>query len=344
MNIPGTSPCLADTFGSRAPNSRESASLSDVEKQPPNYGGRSVHPADSGVSGYVSYVGRAITDLNSLESAPSMSWHHATRGTLGTDLSPADFDAIAELHAGFDNNNSVPGGSEISRNNDLSEGEILEAVLQMEVDFHTPASFIAETSVFSEFDDDIVNIDDIVDIFDGVWTPPDNMQKDSELSPLTSPSFLAGAHNKSTIAKPGKGKQFATNEQARSVRKATDAECVRSLRSSKWQANYNHTPGAKAARVNYAKTPHGRAAKRRYEQSLGGKTSHRAAQSRYIQSPKAREVRRKAQAIRYARVSAYRKELARSNDEVLAKQKGEAAAEKKRWDLQKIKEQDLQRF
>ena len=188
MNISGASSCLADTCGSRVPNSRASASLSDVEKQPPNYRGRSIYPADLAVSGYVNCVNREITDLSGRKSAPPINWHHATRDTLDIDLSPTDFDAIAEFQVGFDDNNSVAGGPEIS-SNDQSEEEILETVLQLEIDFHTQSSFVSETSGFSEFDDDIVNIDDIVDIFAGVWTQPESVQKDSALDPLTPSSF-----------------------------------------------------------------------------------------------------------------------------------------------------------
>jgi|GEM_PF-4789053 len=237
------------------------------------------------------------------------------------NLLPADSGATTGFQVGFDDDNWTD--VDAPEDNDLTEDEILEAVLQLEMDYCTQSSDGPEAWVLGEFDD-------IDCVFDDIPVQPDSVQKRPPLSSPDAASLLfADTQSKSTVPEQVEGKPSAADKHARPVREAAKAGYAQSHRGRKWPARYNHAPGRKAARAQYEKTPHGKEARRRYNQSPGGRALRRAAQARYAQSP----ARRKTVLIRYARVRAYEKELARSGDEALAKQKGEEAAEKRRSEL-----------
>ncbi len=121
---------------------------------------------------------------------------------------------------------------------------------------------------------------------------------------------------------------------------------------AKYQKSYQQSPAGKAAKDKYAQSPAGKAARAKYQQSPGRKAAQakyhqspagKAARAKYQQSPAGKAARAKyqqspagkaAHAIRAARYNAFKKELAISGNEEIARQKGEEAAERKRLSLQ----------
>lgn len=114
-------------------------------------------------------------------------------------------------------------------------------------------------------------------------------------------------------------------------------QCGKPTLKNVYQRLYRLTPAGKATSVRYEQSPKGQLTKRLYQQSLRGKMARRAAQSKYARSPHGKEKRRVAGAIRWVRACAYNKELARSHDETLARQKGEEAAARKKMELEQVR-------
>lgn len=137
---------------------------------------------------------------------------------------------------------------------------------------------------------------------------------------------------------PGRGIQFAVGEGEGliAIRSEARSQCHKTMQRSKHQRRYRQTPAGRAACLRYQQSSAGKESRRKYQRSAGGRAMHRAAQFRYAKSPQGREKRRVAGAIRRTRICAYNKELVRSHDENLAKQKGEEAAARKKMELEQV--------
>lgn len=154
----------------------------------------------------------------------------------------------------------------------------------------------------------------------------------------TQPDFDAtdGQHSSPGELDQVKGIQPAAGKDDRLAASRSEvwSQCGKPALKNDYQRLYRLTPSGKAACVRYEQSPKGQQTKRLYQRSPKGKLARRAAQSRYAHSPHGKEKRRVAGAIRWVRACAYNKELARSHDETLARQKGEEAATRKKMELE----------
>lgn len=140
----------------------------------------------------------------------------------------------------------------------------------------------------------------------------------------------------STSDGPDQGIQFAAGEGLVAIRSEARSQCDKPMRIKESKRRYRGTPGGKAARRKYEKSSAGQQAIKRYRRSAGGRAKHRDAQLRYARSPQGKEKRRVAGVIRRVRNRAYNIEFLRSNDEILAKQKGDEAAARKKMELEQV--------
>lgn len=140
----------------------------------------------------------------------------------------------------------------------------------------------------------------------------------------------------STSEGPDQGIQFAAGEGLVAIRSEARSQCDKPMRIKESQRRYRRSPAGKAACRKYEQSSAGKQATKRYRRSDGGRAKHRAAQLRYASSPQGKEKRRVAGMIRRVRNRAYNIELSRSYDEILAKQKGDEAAARKKMELEQV--------
>lgn len=145
-----------------------------------------------------------------------------------------------------------------------------------------------------------------------------------------------GVTYESTSEGPDQGIQFAAGEGLVAIRSEARSQCDKPMQIKESQRRYRRSPAGKAACRKYEQSSAGKQAIERYRRSDGGRAKHRAAQLRYASSPQGKEKRRVAGVIRRVRNRAYKVELSRSYDEILAKQKGDEAAARKKMELEQV--------
>ena len=121
---------------------------------------------------------------------------------------------------------------------------------------------------------------------------------------------------------------------------ATGSTCKGTSERVDSQHRYSRTVGFRVIRAGYEQPPKDVQTRRNYRGTPRRRELHRAAQARYANSPKGREVRRVASAIRWARTQAYNEALAITHNEALARQKGEEAAARRKMKLEQTLEFD----
>ena len=147
------------------------------------------------------------------------------------------------------------------------------------------------------------------------------------------------AESDNPLLTSSKGKAAKPKYKQSPARKAAKDKYRKSAHGKAAMAKYEQSPARKASRKEYDKSPARQAARKEYQKSPAGKAAKakyhkspagKAAKVRYNQSPAGKA----AKAIQSAKYSAYKKELVKSGNKEIAKQKGKEAAERKRLLLQ----------